>query len=250
MTISARAAIFGAALLVGPVPAIAVPLLPGETLTFSDYLDAAVAPGDPDWFGTPLLAGSASAVETRDGFAPPDVVEDLFTFEGLIDVAVERSVTGRTVFGYRIAGRNGSLIAGGGLLGFAVSGFAGYSVDFAPFGDEDPLLFIAPDISRSADGDVLTFLFTFEGGLPLGFSEVLQDLSVETFLFATDAPEVRTNGGGSLEFTHPEFGSIDVVVPSVLPAPAPIPLPAGLSLLVGGLGALALLRRRARGRTS
>lgn len=209
----------------------AVALNPGDSLNSSDIEFAEILDGDPDFFGTFLGSGSASAQETRDGVGFGDeVIEDLYDVTGTIDVEVYQGDNGRTVFAYDFSHVDASGTGdSNGVDVFSVSGFAGYDVDVGWNFDSIPYL---PGISRSNDGDTITIDY---------FDPTVTRLSLETLLFSTDAPSFAMNGAGSMNINLDSFGGTLRMVDG-LPAPAPIPLPGSGLLLAGGV--LLMLRRR------
>ena len=245
--IPARRPLLGLALALACGPAAAVPLLPGETLAPDAYFDAAVAPGDPAWFGTVLASREGTAEIFRDGFDGFETVEDINGAGGRIDSSVS-SVPGALVFAYDFADAPPPFsFEPSSTVSATITGFAGYAVDLAPVLDSrGPLGLYVPVVSRGADGDAILFDFAFSGG---AFDDPLAGLvafGIEQVRIRTDAPSFRV-GAASLGLGIATFGVTDAPVAPGALVPAPIPLPAGLPLLLAGLGALGLAARRRRG---
>ncbi|MBF9035383.1 VPLPA-CTERM sorting domain-containing protein [Rhodobacterales bacterium HKCCE2091] len=116
-----------------------------------------------------------------------------------------------------------------------LSGFAGYDVSLAWTGPAFPYI---PVVDFSADGDTLGVGFYDPTDVLFG--------GIETLLLSVDAPAFRLNGTGSAGITLDTFGTGQVALSGPLPTPSAVPLPAGGLLLLGGLGGIAVLRRRAR----
>lgn len=175
----------------------------------------------------------------RDGFVGGvGVVPGLYDVTATVSSKVIRATIGQLVFSYDFGALDLSGTGTNGVLGFDLTGFAGYDVTFA-FQKADAF-FYAPQINRSADGDTISFDF-FDPTDLLG-------AGFETFLFAVDAPSYRTNGAGTAAILLDTFGTEDVALTGFLPVPAQVPLPASLPALLIGLGALGALRTRNRRR--
>ncbi|PWR03864.1 hypothetical protein DKT77_03875 [Meridianimarinicoccus roseus] len=224
-----------ALVLLAAGPASALSLIPGETLSSSDYFDLGeVADGDPAFFGTVLDVVTRSATEVRDGVVGPGpVIPGLYDVTGTIMVTVHRSATGRTVFAYDFSSIDNSGAGINGARVFTVSGFAGYTIDLGWNFDSFPYV---PAISRSADGDTVTVEY---------FDPRDTQVSLETILLATDAPTFSFGGSGTVGIEIDSFGTT-VRSLSELPAPSAVPLPAAGLLLAGALGLAGFSRRVAR----
>ncbi len=242
MTIAARAARIGGALIaLAPLPAAAIPLLPGEIISPEDYFDAAVAPGDPAWFGTVLGSQTAFAARLEDGFDGFETVMDLNAAGGRIDSTVS-DTGGSLTFAYVFGDDAPLSFEGSSTISATIRGFAGYAVDVAPVGE--PLTLYVPIVSRSPDGDAIFVDFSFGLDDPLSG---LVAFDIEEIRFRTDAPSFRAGGAAELALGLESFSIEDVAaLPGVL-VPAPIPLPAGLPLMLTGLGALGLTAWRRKG---
>lgn len=175
----------------------------------------------------------------RDGFVGGvGVVPGLYDVTATVSSKVIRATIGQLVFSYDFGALDLSGTGTNGVLGFDLTGFAGYDVTFA-FQTADAF-FYALQINRSADGDTISFDF-FDPTDLLG-------AGFETFLFAVNAPSYRTNGAGTAAILLDTFGTEDVALTGFLPVPAQVPLPASLPALLIGLGALGALRTRNRRR--
>ena len=234
-----RTLITSLALAALALPGHAVPLPPGGTLDLTDYEMLGVTAGDPDWFGTELARVTRSAGETRDGFLDGvGVVSDLYNVSAGITSTAARTASGRVVFDIMPFASDASLAGGfnNGAQFFRVSGFAGYSVDFAWTDPTSPMHLLAPAISRSADGDEIT-INMLAPDIPSLTPQY------ERFLFAVNATDMRLTGGGEVDIAIDSFGTTTRTL-SGFPAPAVIPLPAsGLALMLG-LVVLGAARRR------
>jgi hypothetical protein len=231
-----------AAIVLFAMPAIAapVPFLPGtEVQDGGIYTDFEVGAADPDWTGTVLASGSASATKSRDGFGPGGgIIPDLYNVTATVDSQVIRATNGQLVFQYDFGASDSSFAGLNGVLGFSFSGFAGYDMTFAY---RQAGATYAPTITRSADGDTITFGFFNPIDLTLG--------GFESFLFAVDAPAFLTTGAGDATILLDTFGTQAVALSGFLPAPAalaPVPLPASLPFLLLGVGMLGMTARRKR----
>ncbi len=214
-------------------PAAPLPLLPGTTLPSIDYFDFGEVPdGDPDWFGTVLETGTATANETRDGFVIDEVVEDLYDVDAIVDWTVTRATNGQLVFAHDFSGADNGFVGTNGVLGFDLNGFAGYDIGI---GWNAPGAPYVPTIERSANGETVSVGFFDPRDILFG---------IETLLIVVDAPDYRTTGTGTAGIEIDSFGTITSPLSGPLPIPAPIPLPAGAVLMLGALGLLGLTRRR------
>lgn len=219
-------------------PASATPLNPGGNLSFGDYLSYEIATGDPDWFGTELTTVRASASEVRDGILPGirDVIPDLYAVSAGLETTVSRAANGRLIFKVLPFASDGSFAGAGfnGAKDFSFSGFAGFNVDFGWILGAAPSS-VAPIISRSADGDTIS-IDMLDPNIPIlgGF---------EDLLFSVDAPGFTLSGMGSVGIIIDTFGTLPNTLTG-LPAPSVVPLPASGLVLMLGLGALHLTRRR------
>ena len=241
--IPARRALPALALALAAGPAAAVPLLPGETLGPDAYFDAAVAPGDPAWFGTALAAQTGSASRFTDGFDGFETVEDINEAAGRIESSVS-AVPAGTVFAYTFVDEAPVALDGSSTVRATLFGFDGFAVDVAPVGDpDDPY---GPVISRSEDGDSILFNLAFDPDFPDDPLSGLTGFATVEIRLRTDAPSFRI-GDATLGLGIGTFGVADVAVAPGVLVPAPIPLPAGLPLLALGLGALGLAGRRRKG---
>jgi hypothetical protein len=107
------------------------------------------------------------------------------------------------------------------------------------------------------DGAVVNY--TFEafgaGGVSLGSivrtlgdSSFTGDKGEDRFFGVTDAGGISaisiSAGGVPMEIDHVQYGSLASVEPPPPPDPSVVPLPAGLPLLAGAFGLMAVLRRR------
>ena len=228
-------------------PAVAAPLLPGETIDVGDYAPDALPAGSPDLSGGgPEALAEASRAE--------DVLIDgeISGVEKAVAELVSSVLTlaGGTGFLYEFDG--GSPFDPGtanGPFGFALTGFAGFEVDVAQVLDATyttPFSGGGPSFARSADGDTIT-VFNFDGAL-LGGTPTDGRGGFETFLLRTDAPRFGTIRA-SADLYLPLFdGDVSNAVTTPLEGtvlgPAPIPLPAGGFLLAAALGGLMARRRR------
>lgn len=210
----------------------AVPLLPGTPFDQFAYFDSGkVVAGDPDFLGIEVATGSASATEQRDGFVGGEVVEDLYTVTGQIDVTVLQTVSGHMTFAYDFSSIDASFVGdANGARVFTVSGYAGFDVDVGWMFDSDPYV---PLISRSFDGDTITVTY---------FDPRDTQGNLETILFKTDTNGFASSGTGSVDIDITSFGTTTRAL-SGLPAPAVVPLPASGLLLLGAAGVLAVRRR-------
>jgi hypothetical protein len=100
----------------------------------------------------------------------------------------------------------------------------------------------AANVLGSLDGTAFTLLGTVSnvassGAAPLGGTATLSFTGVYNFLALVDISKSFFETTGSTD-------GFDVDALSVAMAPAPVPVPAAGFLLLGGLGALGLLRRR------
>lgn len=216
-------------------PASATPLNPGSDLSFGDYLSYEIATGDPDWFGTELTTVRASANEIRDGFLDGiGVIDELYNVTAGIETTVIRATNGQLVFKILPFVEDGSGAGINGATDFSVSGFAGFDVAFGWTG-VDPSGVLAPVISRSADGDTISFdMLDPRNPVP----GVYEDL-----LFSVSAPGFTLAGMGTADIIIDTFGTTPRTL-SGLPAPSVVPLPASALALMLGLGALSLTRCR------
>lgn len=222
------------ALISGTVSAAPVPIIAGMTVDSLAYDGAGVSAGDPDWFGTIEASGQATANRTRDGFDGFEVVEGLYNVDAFVDWTVTRATNGQLVFGYDFSAVDNVGAGLNGVLDFTLSGFAGYDLNLAWTGPAFPYV---PSVSRSADGDAISFDFFDPLGPIFG--------GIETILIAVDAPSFRTNGGGTAGIVLDTFGIEQVALSGPLPVPAPVPLPAAAGFLLAALGGLFALRRKA-----
>lgn len=220
----------------------AAALLPGTTLTGADYIDDRILTTDP-LLSPALGTGEAVANRTEDGIVDfsPDVIEGLYNVNAILRSTALSLPTG-TGFLYEIGVEDFSGAGTNGVATVSVSGFAGYMVDVAPVSDTDGVY--APDIIRSADGDTITFDFSF--GNP-SFNLLIpgfEGLFIEPYLISTDAPSFSLAGNGSAEILVDTFGIASAPLSGPIAVPAAVPVPAGLPLLLLGLGTLVLRRRR------
>lgn len=228
-----RSFVFALGALFGAT-AQAVPLLPGTPFDQFAYFDTGkVVAGDPDFLGPEVATGSASATEQRDGFDGVEVVEDLYTVTGQIDVTVFQTGAGHMTFAYDFSSIDASFAGdANGARVFTVSGYAGFDVDVGWIFDTDPYV---PLISRSIDGDTITVTY---------FDPRDTQGSLETILFKTNANGFTSSGAGSVDIDITSFGTTTRALTG-LPAPAVVPLPASGLLLLAAFG---LLSVRCRGR--
>jgi len=215
-------------------PAYAVTgLPPGTSVDTVDYELSEVASGDPMYFETLLDTVVVTATETRDGLLGPDVIMDLYNVTVELTARVWRGSTGLLTFGYDYAVTNDCCAGINGSTDFSISGFAGYDVDYGYVMNSG--FFYAPGIDRSADGDTMSVNY-FDPRDPTP--------NIETFLFIVDAPTYDFSGTGQMDIFIDTFGALPNGVDG-LPVPASVPLPAGLPLMLMGLGAIGVIRRRA-----
>ena len=244
-----RGSSLAALLVVSPGIALAAPLLPGSVATFlDDPAYSGVSLSDPGFTGPVIGSYSRTATRTQDGFDEfsGEVIEDLWVVEATLAGDVIRlDDTGTVAFtttptvDLPSAGSDRGLF---GLMDYTLTGFAGYAVDIDSL---DALFRGGVEISRSPDGDTITFDYNM--GIP-GDSWVLAGPG-GSYVLRTDAPAFRLDAVSEVELAIPTFGSETQALSGVA-APAPIPLPAGWALLGGALGLCAgLRRRRARAQT-
>jgi hypothetical protein len=216
--------------------ASAVTLLPGQSVSDAifDYTDTHLDGTEADFFGTSQATVSKTVTETRDGFIPPDVINNLYVVSASIEVEAIKSASGKQVFSYSLSSEAGFSPGVNGAIEYVISGFAGYDVDFGYLGD--PTFPYAPIIERSANGNNITITLFDPRDVLAG---------QETLLFSTNAPTYSLGGAGMVDIVIDSFGNTGRMYLG-LPAPAAIPLPAPVLALGTGLVALVGLRRRRR----
>ncbi|MEM6466630.1 MAG: VPLPA-CTERM sorting domain-containing protein [Pseudomonadota bacterium] len=218
---------------------------PGATSSSFFYDSAQITPGDVNFTAQgAVVSGSVSATRTRDGFADGTVVPDLFSATGTVDYTAAQTANGRALFGYDLSSSDSSLAGGGGLATtFSFTGFMGFDVEFGFSPGSGSTPFLAPQISRSSDGDTIEVDIGFLG---TGFSTLT--LPETLFFSVADAGFMVNNTTSSVGIFLPTFGVGDEPFNGPLPQAVPIsavPLPAGLwSLGLAVLCALGLARRR------
>lgn len=222
-----KGTIAGLALALLAPGAMAVPLLPGNSV----LLPGTTAAARPELAGTIVF----DDVDTQ-----LNVLNQL-TFAGYSyqNRVVRSDVTNTAIISPRL--RDSFNVSFNDLFldGFSVTGYAGWATDVDyrtdTLGDRGPTF-----VERSADGDVLTFTF----GFPLISGNLFAEPHEESFFIdiLTDAPSFALTGTATLDhrnlswpgggFTTQYTG---IAVPSAAGA---IPAVAPLSLLVAGLGGL------------
>ena len=219
----------------------AAALLPGATLDGGDYIDDRIATTDP--LLSPLLGtGEALFNRTEDGIVDfvPDPIEGLYDVDAILRSAA-LSLPAGTGFLYQVGVDDRSGAGTNGLASVSVSGFAGYAVDVAPVWDDDGIY--APFISRSVDGDTITFDLSFgDPGLNL-LTPGIDETFIEAYLISTDAPAFSLSGSGTATLLVDTFGVETGPLSESIAVPAAIPVPASLPLLLMALGAFGLRRR-------
>jgi hypothetical protein len=148
----------------------------------------------------------------------------------------------------------------------SIPGFAGVLVDVAIDAGDD---FLSIDFDNSspftqfASGFQNTYVFLFESEAAIAFQDATIDEDVTTLGLTPDRVNFEGNAlfvnVESLPFDTSTFARISLDAETVDPtpgptepddmgggieSPTPVPLPAGLPLLLTGLGAFAMLRRR------
>ena len=216
-------------------PANALVLLPGAGPVMLFGTPGTSPIDDPELVGSQEADVSRPWERTEDGFDGFEVVEDIWEVSGTLEMDVTRSdLTSTMIFSPEvIVGFAQGPLGGEGFTGFSLTGYAGYSVEVDYRNDLDPFDTVY-EVSRSMDGDVLTFTSPFGPffqGTPLG-----------VLVIKTDAPAFRLTGTASIETFIDEFGDESVAVSNV-PAPAPIPLPPAAAMLIAGIAGLGALRR-------
>lgn len=236
-----RASLFLAALSL-PAAALAAPLPPGGVSTlFDDVTYDGVSRTDPAFTGPVIASYSRTVTRSRDGFDPfsGEVITDLWEVDATLSgEAIRLDDTGLLAFtttpSVDIVSQGGDpgLI---GLTRYTLTGFAGFMVDIDLLGDAD--FAYVPDISRSADGDTITFDYGFGGLNALTFGEG------DTYILRTDAPYFRSDAVSETDVAIPTFGVETLNATDIL-APSAVPLPPSLALMGGALALLAAVRRR------
>lgn len=157
---------------------------------------------------------------------------------------VESHNLGTLIFAPRIRGTSNSGLGDFQILGFSLDGYAGWETDIEF--RTDGLGDVGPDyVTRSADGDTLTFLYDSSDPIDM-FSGIFGETSLFPTIL-TDAPSFSLSG------TMTIFG-IDVSDPTTILAvtlngiaiPQAIPVPAPLVLFGSGAVLLGWIARRRR----
>ena len=224
------------AALVITTAATAAPLLPGSVI---------FPVGD-----TSVTAPSTNGVVQNDNLIPFSFDITPFTNVGgnVQNRVVESSSLGSMVFAPRIRDTFNIALPGFEILGFRLDGYAGWDTDVGyrtdSLGDKGPT-----SVSRSADGDLLTFRY----GDPLLISGIFpgpQQESLSPYL-VTDAPSYELTGSMTLfgRNAAAEDESIYTVQLSGLAVPATVPEPSALLLLGSGLLGLLGMTRMSSNRT-
>jgi hypothetical protein len=208
----------------------ALSLAPGDIVRYTDMSGTAVA-GNQD-FSNPIAAGDVAFDRTEGGFVAGETVDDLEYIRARIAQTIYRTPgTNELTFVNQLIFDQLQAVGGpGGIAGgYSLSGFAGFDLDVDFNSDLSTAGF---DVSRSADGDVLTF----------GVATIVIDFDGPVLIVRTNAVAFNSSGMFSAP-TLLGFGSEDISANGTF-APSPVPLPPALGLLASALAFFGFAVRR------
>lgn len=227
-------AFFAFCLTVTP-PAQGATVAPGETV----FLSGTTAADRPELAGLVLQ-------DTQLGRF--DLIPHEFYASGYYvqNRVVRSDISGNMIFAPRL--RDSNNITGGNtqIDRVDISGFGDFTTDVNyrtdGVGERGPSW-----VTRSADGDTLSFVF----GFPLFTSNLTHETHEDSFFFSilTNATSYKNTGTATFYGRNSDYPDDTLTAwldGIAVPALTPVPLPAPALLLLGGLAGLGYLRRKSK----
>jgi hypothetical protein len=223
-----------AAIIAGALTAIA-PMASATTITLTTINDGTVQNT-----GGPIVATDNAATGTLTRI---NTVSSRGVFEFDLSSISDTSTITSAIFGFTVSGPATSF---DGASEFILEAYGGNGIiDIADFTTPGTTVLSGAVASTTTAGTVLSFALT--DLLPLQ-SALAGNLLTFRLSVVQNLEQIRVgflDSGGTATPYAPAFLTVDAMpVIDPPPPPSPVPLPAGLPLLLVGLGALGLIRRK------